>query len=353
MLATTTRNSQRGIGLVEVMVSIAIGLFILAGVLQLYATSSSNSVLVAGSSRIQENARYVMARLEQDVKQAGYAGCFSLKSAYPVQYFSEAEDDFITVESRYDALLGLNGDGQLNDFSQFVDGQDEQDLGGVNYDILTVRYLSARHRRPVTAMLAVNQIATNDLSVFKNGQVAAIGDCSRVSFFEVTNDPSSDGYVEFSGDSLGRAYQSSEDIYGTGSGMERSIAYLYGGDSGVVIYKLGDSQAGACSSANPQFCALIRKNAEGLDEELVEGVEQFDVEYGWQDTDGNLYFNNASEMTDARWFFVDRVRVSMTFNSVERTPMPNGDELLKRSYQRTFLIQNQLPADYSRIASGT
>ncbi|WP_075185080.1 PilW family protein [Teredinibacter haidensis] len=49
---------QGGLGIIEVMVSIAVGLFILAGVLQLYATSSQNSAVVNGSSTIQENARY-------------------------------------------------------------------------------------------------------------------------------------------------------------------------------------------------------------------------------------------------------------------------------------------------------
>jgi prepilin-type N-terminal cleavage/methylation domain-containing protein len=34
---------QRGVTLVELMISITLGLFILAGVLQMYATSSQNS----------------------------------------------------------------------------------------------------------------------------------------------------------------------------------------------------------------------------------------------------------------------------------------------------------------------
>lgn len=344
-------SQQAGIGIVEIMVSIAIGLFILAGVLQLYATSSTNAMLVAGSSTIQENARYALARLEQDIRQAGYAGCFSLKSAYPVQYFSDATGDSYTVESRYDLLVStLTGSGEENDFSKFVYGQDDQSIGGITYDTLTVRYVSAKHKHAVTA-IASNQITVNSYDDFKNGEIAAIGDCSRVSIFEIINTPSTNGYVEYN-DELGRVYQTANDAYGSGSGMERAVAYLYGGDTGSITYTIATSVAGVavsatCSSATPQYCALLR---DGI--ELIEGVEQFDIEYGWQDADNKLYFESAASMNDARWFLVDRVKVTATFNSIERAPTNDGDELLKRTYSRTFLIQNQLPSDVSRVASG-
>lgn len=350
-------NAQYGIGLVEIMVSIAIGLFILAGVLQLYATSSSNASLVDGSSRIQENARYVMARLEKDIKQAGYAGCFNIKSAYSTQYFSESENDFIETEPRFDSLADDDGFGEVNYFGQFIDGVNDESQGGLNFDKLTLRYFSAEHRQAVLGISVlrdsppITTITLADVSDFEEGQIAAVGDCSRITIFTVLGEPNAGtGTLQFA-DEPGRDYQVARSVAGDGTVIEGSVAYAYGGDAGVVQYNVGTSQAGEdaggnCSSGAPQYCALFRNG-----EELVEGVEQFDIEFGWKDTNDNLYFNAATEMNDVRWFFTDRVRVSATFNSVERTPTNDGTERLTRRYTRTFLIQNQLPGDASSIAA--
>lgn len=351
----TTIFKQRGIGLVEILVSMAIGLFILAGVVQLYATSTVNAKTVSGAAAIQENARFAFSRLEQDIKQAGYAGCFSLKSAYPRQYFSEAADDYMDVVPRYDQLVTTNAAaGEENDFSMFVSGENDVDVGSLAFDSLTVRYLSAKSRRAVTAITGGNQIYASGLTDFKSGEVAAIGDCSRVSFFEIgnTNSPEVDGYVEIASGSLGRQYTMASDSSGTGTALESAVAYVYGGDTGAITYSIGTSAAGnalgeSCSSSSPQYCALRRNN-----DELVEGISAFDVEYGWQDVDGKLYFHTADAMNAARWFFVDRVRISATFNSIESAPTNDGSPLLTKTYARTFLMQNQLPVDYSRLAAG-
>ena len=69
--------NQIGLTLIELMISMTLGLFILAGVLQMYVTSSQNSRTNDGVLRIQENIRYAMSRLEEDISQAGNLGCFS------------------------------------------------------------------------------------------------------------------------------------------------------------------------------------------------------------------------------------------------------------------------------------
>ena len=68
---------QRGITLVEWMISITIGLVLLAGLTALIAQQSSTQAELEKSSRQIENGRYAMQLLNEDIQMAGYYGEFS------------------------------------------------------------------------------------------------------------------------------------------------------------------------------------------------------------------------------------------------------------------------------------
>lgn len=68
---------QRGSTLVEWMVSITIGLILLAGLTTLIAQQSSTQAELEKSSRQIENGRYAMQLLNDDIQMAGYYGEFS------------------------------------------------------------------------------------------------------------------------------------------------------------------------------------------------------------------------------------------------------------------------------------
>ncbi|MDI1245749.1 MAG: PilW family protein [Rhodoferax sp.] len=70
-------RSQRGVTLVEWMVSITIGLILLAGLTALIAQQSSTQAELEKSSRQIENGRYAMQLLNEDIQMAGYYGEFS------------------------------------------------------------------------------------------------------------------------------------------------------------------------------------------------------------------------------------------------------------------------------------
>ncbi len=75
---------QRGITLVEWMVSITIGLILLAGLTTLIAQQSSTQAELEKSSRQIENGRYATQILSEDVQMAGYYGEFSNVAALTV-----------------------------------------------------------------------------------------------------------------------------------------------------------------------------------------------------------------------------------------------------------------------------
>ncbi|WP_045860611.1 PilW family protein [Teredinibacter purpureus] len=350
-LSTLQRGleEQRGVSIVEVMVSILVGLFILAGVIQLYATSSQNSVLISGSSTIQENARYVFSRLASDVAQAGYGGCFSIsaRSALGVTRFKSV-------------VSGNSGSGDIYDFSEFISGTNDTVLNDLTFDSVTVRYASTRERHPVKSFAGTTIKIVNSRS-FKQGQIALVSDCSRTAMFKVSNAPGGSGDVNFALEQDSVTYNSDTDLGFEPVGFEDintvtpgiPVSFVLGGTTGSAIYHVDTSAAGVvanveCSSTAPQYCALFRQTGtNGKGDELVEGVERFDVEFGWQTYSGNddtLFFADASGV-GANWSLVDRIKVTAVFNSVNRAPTNVGSDFIDRTYTRVFSLRNQFPGD--------
>jgi type IV pilus assembly protein PilW len=68
------RLRQQGLSLVEVMVSVVIGLFLVVGATSVYVSSSSTSNSDDAIARLQETARYAMSMIEGDTRLANYWG---------------------------------------------------------------------------------------------------------------------------------------------------------------------------------------------------------------------------------------------------------------------------------------
>lgn len=75
---------QRGMTLVEWMVSITIGLILLTGLSALIARQSSTQAELEKSSRQIENGRYAMQLLQDDIQLAGYYGEYSAAATLPL-----------------------------------------------------------------------------------------------------------------------------------------------------------------------------------------------------------------------------------------------------------------------------
>jgi type IV pilus assembly protein PilW len=76
------RTRQRGLSLVELLVALTIGSLLLVGAVFVYTQSRNTNTVSDAIARLQENARYAMSILEPDVQLAGYYG------------FSNVADDF-------------------------------------------------------------------------------------------------------------------------------------------------------------------------------------------------------------------------------------------------------------------
>jgi type IV pilus assembly protein PilW len=73
-IPTLPRSGQRGVTLIELMVGMAIGLIVLAGLAVMFANSSRVGRELESTSRQIENGRYVVDLLAQELAVAGYYG---------------------------------------------------------------------------------------------------------------------------------------------------------------------------------------------------------------------------------------------------------------------------------------
>lgn len=327
---------QRGMTLVELMVSITISLIIMAGVVQLYFTASQTQRSQEGVARIQENMRYLFGVLEEDVSQTGHVGCIPFEGG--------TGDDALIKVHLADRKAGYY------DFENFLSGKDNTGLR--NSDELTIRYFSAASQIPLleggmsdeTASIPLNA-ADPRYSLLKRYDVALITDCSFADVFMITNTPGPGGLIEHNSVTASPEGQSNtspafQRVYGALNMDTGSPAYLYAGTSAAIEWKLGTSAAATapevCSDATPQYCALLRNG-----EELAEGVENLQIEYGWLDAAGKLFIGDASSVTD--WNDVDRVILNLTLNSVLYAPTNDGSPLTRKTVSKTIMLRNQLP----------
>lgn len=77
-MSTQMRSAarQRGLSLIELMIAIAIGLFLLAGLVGIFVNSSQSSAELTKSAQQIENGRFAMQAMSDDVSLAGFYGYY-------------------------------------------------------------------------------------------------------------------------------------------------------------------------------------------------------------------------------------------------------------------------------------
>lgn len=347
-------KKQRGVGLVEVMVSITIGMLILVGVVQLYVTSLQTQRSQEGYSRIQENMRYITSVIGQDINRAGYLGCMSFD---PEQIFS-----FLATESGKDG----NTPQRYNYNGSVVSGVDGN--GAYGSDTMSLRFFSSQSI-PLAESVGTFQPASQTSTKFDNTapytdlyaqlekwQIVVVSDCSRAHVMMITDEPGADGTVQFrrgavstSSYTLGQknevvAALNTTDIY-VPKNSDQAYGRLFLGGVGAHFYEirtsaLGNASAGApaCSGNNPQACGFFRDG-----EEIVDGVSAFQVEYGWA-SGSNVRFGDAAAVNAADgWASVDRIKVDLTLSSLDASVTVGNDASrhIKKSFSQIFMLRNR------------
>lgn len=133
------RRSQDGITLVELMVALVIGLVLSGAAIMIYSNSKHGFGVQVNIANVQENGRYVLQLMQEDVRMAGYWGLNyqpkSIRTAEAITLNNECTDGWSTDITRPIHVAN-------NDNSSYANC-----ISNVDYkkgtDILTVRHASS------------------------------------------------------------------------------------------------------------------------------------------------------------------------------------------------------------------
>jgi len=274
--------------LVELMVSITIGLIILAAVGQIFISSRSTYVYQEGMARVQESGRFGVEFLSWDIRMAGYTGC--LNKSTPVNNMLNSPTDYAVNYALGEyvsghAYTGTTGSANLGDWTPSLPSAYFAAGEVVPYtDVLVIRRGSDSNFRvqaPAMVTPSSNLHITTSSGLVQN-DIVIVADCKSADIFQVTNsNPNSGSLVHNTGGgSVGNASPGDlSKMYGTDAEVMKLVTRVY------YIGRRGNT------STNPP--ALFRKELTGgvmVAQELIEGAELLRIAYG-EDTDNDRVAN--------------------------------------------------------------
>jgi len=326
---------QRAFSLVELMVSLVVGLILIYGVSEIYVNSKVTYNVNEEMSRMQESARFAFDLMVPTVRETGYTGCLSPNSREPVDIRKTKK----TVFDSANMVQGseYTGSSWTPSLASGLTGKVQ-----INTDVLTVQSTSGcgagltgnmdRHNANI-------QILSSNTCKFEKDDSVLITDCSSADLFTVTNHPNN-----------------------TGDAAQVTLAHANGSNTDNRLSKLYFEDAEVLKPSSTSFYigtggSLFRRNnltAEAV--ELVEGVESMQVLYGL-DTDAaadgvvNRYLK-ANEIAADDWDKVITARISFLLRSVGVAATASGsytfdgvsygaDRFLRQEYTSTVQLRNR------------
>ena len=307
--ALPRKRLQRGVSIVELMISLAIGAMLIAGLTQVFMGTRTTYELQDSLSRVQENSRFAYHFLAREIRQAGSSGCAG-----------RGEDDMMLCQPGVDNcpegsdtefLFDLDPDRgleayEVNDLpSDIRDGLDPQPLDG--NPVLVIRGAVSGELPLRSGQSSGQNVHVQTPHDVQAGEILAISDCEMTSTFQVTANPQSDSpsLTHNTGGSAHPGNQSGKPSRPYAEGA--SIVRL-----GTSVFYLAENQDG-----EP---ALYRSLNTGIgsgevepSEELVEGVERMGLEFGMATVRRGETgeFRSIDEISPVQWPDVVSVRMSL------------------------------------------
>ena len=171
------RKRQAGISLVEILIALVISLFLLGGVIQVYLSNQSAYRFGEAVARIQENGRFSIEVMTQDLRMAGFFGCALFDPEDPENIVNNLDPSGPGYDSSlYDFVLagviqGTEGDG--------LNGSDSVTLRGSMPGQLNVV--------PPYNVDTSAAIFVNSNNVLAPDDIVMISNCRGADIFQITN----------------------------------------------------------------------------------------------------------------------------------------------------------------------
>jgi type IV pilus assembly protein PilW len=325
------------------MVAIAVALILLAGVLQLFVSNKKAYRVQEGASLLNENFRYAISQLEYSIRMAGHWGG-AKESAIRVRDEVAPQNDCASSP----AFKNLSGAAQ--DIAFGVEGFDGSATPPIDCipqgqyfpgtDVLLVRYASA---------------SRECLATTRSDETACIASNPDLADQRMLRAAASYGADLFVGKDFSRLYgpngtSTSPDIMPVDSSADRDLVGNYTVNFEVYFVRrcntptlLNDKDAEKpCSGSSadiPTLSRLVLRGDRLTLEDLVSGVEQFQVTYGVDDDSDrapNRFVNaaeaRAGDANGSLWNRVTAARLSLVMRNNEKDASHSEGATIYRLY---------------------
>ncbi|WP_260295702.1 PilW family protein [Sedimenticola hydrogenitrophicus] len=255
---------QHGIGLVEIMVALVLGLILMAGVGQVYVASKQSYRTAEAVSRVQESGRFAMIKIAEDLRMAGFMGC----GAGGLNITNSLDQ----ADAAYNPVL--------HDFTVGVEGADGASAGP---DTISIKYATNYGLKVVQLMVQTSaniKVTPNDK--VNPGDIVLVCDVAQGDIFQVTNATGGSGAnkdttVHNAGTSVAPGNYNPGACAGSGA-TPHCLSKAYGTNARIFgLSSIGYSVGAGSGAGSPP--ALFRSE-NGFSQEIAEGVENLQVVYG-------------------------------------------------------------------------
>ncbi len=331
-------KSEVGMTLIEILIAMVLGIFLIGGIIQIFIGSQQSYRMQENLSRMQENGRFAMEFISRDVRMADYWGCLR-------EGLNKITNNLNTTGAGYDSTL--------HNFDKGIDGTNG---ASSTPDTITMRGIydngiAVQSPFGPTTSAQVNVSAGNTLT---QGDVVIVADCSSADIFQISNvNPGTSGVLMHLTDAAtnpGNINISDPSCPGTNthcfSKVYQSDASVY--KPTVISYSVKNGASG--------LPALFRNN-NGVDIEFIEGIEDLQIFYGEDTNDDNTSDHYVSAQTAG--LDMDRVvsvrvtilvasldnnlssqAIDYSYNGATITPT---DRRLRQVFSSTIAVRNRLP----------
>jgi len=329
------RSRQSGLSLVEVLIGMLLGLFLVGGILQVFASSRQTYRVHDATSRMQEGGRMALEVLSRDIRMADFWGCAS---------------DALNVVNNLDS----SGTGYV-DFKTGGVGGTEGASGAPDTLVLRGGVNSGLGVQPPYGPQASAVIHVPPGNGLEQGDIIFVSDCSAADIFQVsnTNADTSGQLVHNTGATTEPGNYNVNNPGCPGGGNAHCLSKVYGADAQIFATREISYSIAMGSEGQP---ALFRNGLEFLD-----GIENFQILYG-VDTDpvgaggsgiANFYVSadqvaDMEQVISIRFAIVTRSYddnltggIAQNYN-IFGTNIAAPDSRLRQVYTSTVAVRNRL-----------
>jgi len=331
-LVCPNRNKLLGVGLIEIMVAMAIGLFLMGGLLKIYVNSSRTNDSAENVARMQENLRFAAEAITADIRMAGFMPCKQTdKTVNVLNATTAVGGDFFT-----DGINGYDGDNTDDDTGTSDRGAVAiAALGApftnqvVGTDVVTILRAGNDSFDIVSHVPTSAQFKVGALSTLSKGDIVMVCDLVQSSILQITNTNSSN--VTMVHNTGGAGISPGNCTKGLGYPKDCSTvngtSYAYGPDAHLIKFESKHYYIGTNASGGRSLYRAGLQNVGGavslMTQEIVSNIENMQLLYG-VDATGDLNaerYVRADQVLDvagATWSNVVSVRLGL----LAQTPSP-------------------------------